>query len=65
LNQIGGLVNSTFKASHLSRYDESGDLIEASYWIEIKSPEDLEDFKTGINKLSPETHVSFVDNKSF
>ncbi len=65
LAQIENTVNSSFKGSRLSRYDESDEIIETSYWIEIKKPGDLENFRNNINKLAPGTHVSFVDNKSF
>ncbi len=65
LAQIENTVNSSFKGSRLSRYDESDEMIETSYWIEIKKPGDLENFRNNINELAPGTHVSFVDNKSF
>lgn len=64
LAQIEETVKSSFREAKLSRYDESGEMIETSYWIEIKSPEDLEIFRNGLKKISPDTHVSFVDNKS-
>lgn len=65
ISQIGSLLETNFKVFHLSRYDESENRIEASYWIEIKSPESLGSFKNEVSKLSPETNISFVDNKSF
>ncbi len=64
LGQIEKTVQSSFKGASLSRYDESGESIETSYWIEIRSPEDLENFRSSIEKIAPGTHVSFVDNKS-
>lgn len=65
LSQINNLLESRFKASHLSRYDESEQLIEASFWVEISKNQDLEDFKNEIQKLAPGMQISFVDNKSF
>jgi len=65
ISQITNLLEANFKAAHLSRYDEFENRIEASYWIEIKSVKSLENFKTEVNKLSPDTNISFVDNKSF
>ena len=65
LEEINKLVNSSFKAAHLSRYDETEKMVEASYWVEIKSPESIVSFKSGIQKISSGVQVSFVDNKSF
>ncbi|HKJ79925.1 MAG TPA: DUF4956 domain-containing protein [Prolixibacteraceae bacterium] len=65
LTQIEDSIASAFGSSRLSRYDETGESIETSYWVEIKKPTDLENFKSNINKVAPGTHVSFVDNKSF
>jgi len=65
LAEINKLVNSSFKAAHLSRYDETEKMVEASYWVEIKSPESIVSFKSGIQKISSGVQVSFVDNKSF
>lgn len=65
LSQINELLEARFKAFHLSRYDESEQIIEASFWVEISKPQDLEDFKNAVQKLAPEMQISFVDNKSF
>lgn len=65
LENIDGLVQQVFKASKLVRFDETNDLIEAGFWIETKKANDLQQFKTRLNELSPETRVSFVDNNSF
>jgi uncharacterized membrane protein YhiD involved in acid resistance len=65
ISQVNELLNTIFKVSHLSRYDESDDIIEASFWIEVSKVENLEQFKNKIQELAPGTQVSFVDNKSF
>lgn len=65
LGQINELLQAKFKAFHLSRYDESEKIIEASFWVEISNTRDLESFKNEIQKLAPTIQVSFVDNKSF
>lgn len=65
ISQVSELLNTAFKASHLSRYDESDDIIEASFWIEVSKVENLEQFKSKIQELAPGTQVSFVDNKAF
>ncbi len=65
LSQIITLLNSEFKASHLTRYDESEETIEASFWVEVTKSQDMEDFKNEVQKLTPDVQISFVDNKSF
>ncbi|SHF73705.1 protein of unknown function [Mariniphaga anaerophila] len=65
LGKIDELVQHVFKASKLVRFDETSDLIEAGFWIEIKSSDDLQQFKNSLTEISPETRVSFVDNNSF
>ena len=65
MSQLNTLLENNFKAFHLSRYDESENLIEVSYWIEISKTGDIENFKNEVVKLSPEMQISFVDNKSF
>lgn len=65
ITQIREVLESNFKASHLSRFDESEKSIEVSYWIEIKSQDNLENFSNEMSKLSPGINISYVDNKSF
>ncbi len=65
LEKVDQLVQESFKASKLVRYDETLDLIETAFWIEIKKSEDLQNFKTKLNAVNPEIRVSFVDNYSF
>ncbi|HKI88344.1 MAG TPA: hypothetical protein VKA38_04895, partial [Draconibacterium sp.] len=65
LENIDSVVRDVFKASKLVRYDETSDLIEAAFWIEIKKTDDLQQFKNRLNEMNPEIRVSFVDNNSF
>jgi hypothetical protein len=65
LENIDGLVQEAFKASKLVRFDETPELIEAGFWIEINKAADLQQFKNKLNEISPDTRVSFVDNNSF
>ncbi len=65
LRNIDNEVQSVFKASKLVRYDETSDLIEAAFWVEIKKTDDLQQFKKKLNELDPAIRVSFVDNNSF
>ena len=65
LENIDGLVQEIFKASKLVRFDETSDLIEAGFWIEINKANDLQQFKNKLGEISPDIRVSFVDNNSF
>lgn len=65
LLKIDSLVQQNFKASKLVRYDETSEIIEAAYWIEIKNAEMLQSFKNKMNEIHPEMRVSFVENNSF
>ena len=65
LENIDKVVQENFKASKLVRYDETADLIEAAFWVEIKKTEDLKSFKNQLNELNPDIRVSFIDNNSF
>ncbi len=65
LEKVDKLVQESFTASKLVRYDETLDLIETAFWIEIKKSEDLQNFKTKLNAVNQEIRVSFVDNYSF
>ncbi len=65
LGQINEVLASNFKASYLNRFDESGDTIEASFWIEISNAKDIERFNEEVQKLSPGIQISYVDNKMF
>ncbi len=65
LNKIDALVQQNFKASKLVRYDETEEIIEAAYWIEIKNTDMLQSFKSKLNEVNPAIRVSFVENNSF
>lgn len=65
LESVDEVVKNSFKASKLVRYDETADNIETAFWIEIKNPDDLQNFKNKLTAVSSEVRVSFVDNNSF
>lgn len=65
LQNVDKLVQENFKASKLVRYDETSDLIETAFWVEIKKSDDLQNFKNKLNELDSKIRVSFVDNNSF
>lgn len=65
LGVIDQVVQNTFKASKLVRYDETSESIEAAFWVETKNTAGLQDLKNTLEKTSPGVRVSFVDNNSF
>lgn len=65
LENIDELVQQNFKASKLVRYDETSEIIEAAFWVEIKNTENLQSFKNKLSEINPEIRISFVENNSF
>ncbi len=65
LKNIDEMVQQIFKASKLVRYDETSELIEAAFWVEIKNTENLQSFKNKLSEINPEIRISFVENNSF
>ena len=57
LKGIDSEVLGIFKSSKLVRYDESSDLIEAAYWVEVNKSDDLQQFKDKLNNLCPGIRV--------
>ncbi len=65
LKDITKIVNSNFKAAELKRFDESKDMIEASFLIEIEKSEKLQSCKEQLQKLNDNVKITFIDNKSY
>ena len=65
LSQVTDAVKQAFGKSFLKRYDENGDVIEASFLIDSPYPEKLEEFKQAVDKYGESVKVSFVESKSF
>ncbi len=65
LNDITGIINSTFGKFYLKRYDENDKSIEASFLIDSPKTEALADFKRKTESLGSSVNVSFVESKSF
>ena len=65
LNQVTKLVKDTFGKYHLKRYDESENIIEASFMVDSPKPENLQSFSDNLSKISDKARVSFVESKSF
>lgn len=65
LNQVTKLVKDTFGKYHLKRYDESENIIEASFMVDSPKAENLQLFSDNLSKISDKARVSFVESKSF
>jgi uncharacterized membrane protein YhiD involved in acid resistance len=65
LSDIIKVVKENFKNVELKRFDESNNLIEASFLIEIDKTENLQSCKSQLQGLSKEVKVLFIDNKGY
>jgi len=65
LSDVTDAVKKAFGKSYLKRYDENGELIEASFLVDSPYPEKLEEFKQLVEKYGDSVRVSFVESKSF
>ena len=65
LSDITSAIKDTFGRSHLKRYDENGEIIEASFLVDSPKPEKLEEFKQLVDKYGESVKISFVESKSF
>lgn len=65
LDDVVGIVKQTFGKYFLKRYDENGQLIEASFLIDSPHPKKLTEFKNQLKKHGDDVRVSFVESKSF
>ena len=63
LNDILGVLRKYCSAVDLRRFDETEELIEASFSIEIEDFEKLNEAKTELRKLSKSIQITFLDNK--
>jgi len=60
--EILDLVNKHFKKNKLKRFDESKNSIETSFYIDIKNPKQLQEFKKELHKISDTINIAFIDN---
>jgi len=65
LSDVIDAIKATFGKSHLKRYDENGEIIEASFLVDSPRPEKLDEFKKLVEKYGRSVRVSFVESKSF
>lgn len=65
LSDVTEAVKKAFGKSYLKRYDENGEIIEASFLVDSPYPEKLGEFKKLVEKYGDSVKVSFVESKSF
>ncbi|MCK5839973.1 MAG: DUF4956 domain-containing protein [Bacteroidales bacterium] len=65
LSDIMNVVKNNFGAAELKRFDETKDMIEASFLIESSRPGNLQSCKEQLNNLSDDVKVMFIDNKGY
>ena len=65
LSDIMNVVKNNFGAAELRRFDETKDMIEASFLIESSGPSNLQNCKKQLNSLSDDVKVMFIDNKGY
>ncbi len=65
LSDIMNVVKNNFGAAELKRFDETKDMIEASFLIESSRPGNLQSCKEQLNSLSNDVKVMFIDNKGY
>lgn len=65
LSAIQSAINEVLSHSQLTRYDESQNMIEASFWIEIKKTEQLQALYQKLETVSKDVKISFIDNNAY
>lgn len=65
LNIIKETIDKVLPAARLTRYDESENSIESSWWIEIKKTEQLQLLHRELEKISKSIRISFIDNNAY
>jgi Domain of unknown function (DUF4956) len=61
-SQVMKLLSDAGAKSTLKRADENPSLFEASFLVDFKDVSSLEKFKVGVRALSPNAHLSCIDN---
>ncbi|MDA3879062.1 MAG: DUF4956 domain-containing protein [Prolixibacteraceae bacterium] len=62
LNSIKKIINKVLPAAKLTRYDETEEAVESSWWIEVKKTEQLQELHRELEKISDKVRISFIDN---
>lgn len=65
LTEVTAAVTKIFGKSHLKRYDENDQNLEASFLIDSPKSDSLTKFKNEVGKFGDSVRISFVESKSF
>lgn len=65
LDDVIAAVKEVFGKYNLKRYDENGEVIEASFMVDTPESEKLGQFKKKVEQYGETVNVSFVESKSF
>jgi len=63
LEQIGGTLKKYCSAVNMKRFDETKEVLEASFLVEFDSFEQLEAAKAELRRLNKHINIAFLDNK--
>ncbi len=63
LNELQNILDKYFKKYQIKRYDLNPDSFEAAFLLETYEPNNIENCKNDIQKLSEQIRISFIDNK--
>jgi uncharacterized membrane protein YhiD involved in acid resistance len=63
LKEIVEILKAHCSEVNLKRFDETKELLEASFLVEFESFQSLEEAKVGIQQLSDSVRITFLDNK--
>ena len=64
LDSISRILRDNCTAVNLKRYDETEDMLEASFLVEFESVDNLNEIKTELQELNSAAKITFLDNKS-
>lgn len=62
LEDIISILKRDCASVNLKRFDETKDLIEASFLVEFDNPEQLKKAKTSLQKIDSSVKITFMDN---
>ena len=65
LSVIQSAINEVLSGSQLTRYDETKEMVEASFWIEIKKVDQLQQLYKKLETISKDVKISFIDNNAY
>jgi hypothetical protein len=65
LTTVRDVIKEVLPAARLTRYDETDQSVESSWWIEVKKTEQLQQLHRELEKISKKVKISFIDNNTY